>query len=399
MFFRNIHTVSFAKFILVLFPFFLCTDLFADDEICEYKNKFFEIASSIRELKKESDVPCYVWEKDKVKDYLIEALKENYTDEELEYEALISKVLGMVPDDYNYKEEILNLITNQLGGFYDEKKKFFVAIKLFSILVQGPVMVHELTHALQDQHFNIVDFVDKDKFSADEILARTALIEGDATAVMLDFTAMQNKNGKRVSQMDSVSWLILQTVIGKFLDYNLTTAPAPLVANLIFPYTSGLRFVHHFLKGKSYKEIDKLFLKPPRSTEEILHIEKYLQDEPDFESFSDEDVFKKFAIAPQKVLYRSVVGEFLISALLKGLGIKNNVEVATGWGGDQILVMEQDNHKKVLWLTAWDSEEDAQEFYEAYLDAIKSYSQNNNYLKNAKVNRAEKNVMILYVIQ
>ena len=160
MFFRNIHTVSFAKFILVLFPFFLCTDLFADDEICEYKNKFFEIASSIRELKKESDVPCYVWEKDKVKDYLIEALKENYTDEELEYEALISKALGMVPDDYNYKEEILNLITNQLGGFYDEKKKFFVAIKLFSILVQGPVMVHELTHALQDQQFNIVDFVD-----------------------------------------------------------------------------------------------------------------------------------------------------------------------------------------------------------------------------------------------
>ena len=385
-----------SKIILGVFLLIPFTDSFSDDDICGYKEKYFNTASSIRELKIKNDVPCYVWTQDKVKGYLVQSLGEHYTDEELGYEALISKALGMVPDDYAYKDGILNLITSQLGGFYDEKKKFFVAIKLLSLISQEPVMVHELTHALQDQHYNIVDFVDKDKFSADEILARTALIEGDATAVMLDFVAMHNRNGKKVSQMDSVLGLMLQTVLGKFFDFNLSSAPTVLVANLIFPYTSGLRFVHNFLKGKDYKEIDKLFQRPPRSTEEILHIEKYLQEEPDFITFSDEDVFKKFTITPQKVLYRIVVGEFNISALLKGLGIKNNIEVATGWGGDQVLVIEQDNAKKILWLTAWDSEEDAKEFFEAYRDVIKNHSQNNLYLKNAKIANSGKDVTLLF---
>ena len=82
------------------------------------------------------------------------------------------------------------------------------------------------------------------------------------------------------------------------------------------------------------------------------------------QNFTDEDVVREFELPKQQVLYRNVIGEFMISALLQGQKIKNNVEIASGWGGDKILLLEFEGKKKILWLTAWDSEKDADEFKE-----------------------------------
>ena len=166
---------------------------------------------------------------------------------------------------------------------------------------------------------------------------------------------------------------MMQNVIGMSLTAGMSGVPQSLQLVLLFPYTSGMRFVHHCLRKGGYAEVDKVYKRAPRSTEEILHPEKYGSGKAEFITFSDAD-FSADLSSGESIKYRDTLGEFVISTLL-GTYINDKIKVteaSAGWGGDRVVIIREGNARsyRLLWKSNWDSERDAEEFYTLLVAAL-----------------------------
>jgi hypothetical protein len=238
-------------------------------------------------------------------------------------------------------------------------------------ILQTTVAAHELTHALQDQYFNLEAFVDERQFFTDQLLARSALVEGDATAVMLDFTRAMVGQGPLAKEKD-VEAAMMQNVIGASLSGGLSNVPQSLQMILIFPYTSGLRFAHELIKRGGYKEIDRAFNRPPKSTKEILHPDKYVRGTAAFQVIPI-DQLNTPELSPQaKLVYQDSLGEFGVAALLGMFSSEKEraAKIAAGWNGDLAAIFEDGADRIIAWKTEWEYVSSAKDFYKEYLKIL-----------------------------
>ena len=121
-----------------------------------------------------------------------------------------------------------------------------------------------------------------------------------------------------------------------------------------------------YLEG-GFGAIDEAYRDPPRSTEHILHPEKYLSgEEPDDVLMPD---LKAALGAGWRELDAGVLGELLTKIYLDTfLSGGRAIEAATGWGGDAYTLLEDDAGRVLLAIRySWDTTADAQEFFQAYL--------------------------------
>lgn len=315
----------------------------------------FLAAQTIRGLKAKKAVPCTLQNKEEVLTFLKTSVQKKIPQGKLRGEERIYKALGLVPEDFHYVDQLLKLYSEQAGGYYDPESKRYVMASWLPSMLQPTIAAHELTHALQDQYYNLVQFMDDNAFSGDELLAHSALVEGDATAVMNDFQ-LGVKENSAVAMMTSVEPIILQTVIGSYLTQNVSAAPEVIRNTMIFPYTSGLRFVHYFLRKGGYKALNAVFKFPPRSSAEILHPELYPQPAA---SIAKEVVTK--ALQGQKIIYQDAMGEFFASSWLSSF-TKNKADAANAAAGLQYDTAIVSENNSVVWITLWKTKSDINEF-------------------------------------
>ena len=236
-------------------------------------------------------------------------------------------------------------------------------------------LVHELTHALQDQAFDLRRFEDRDPLS-DGGTARTALVEGDATLTMLDFSL-----GGSLETLPGVDAVLttMQQDPEKLVDTSpdlpgakeMAAAPAWIRDTLVFSYFQGAAFCVSARRRGGQALLDYAFTTdPPRSTEQILHPEKWhtRRDDPILLKLPD--------LAAELPGYRKAaegeMGELSLRIFLRE-GLKDPERAnraAAGWGGDRFAVYENDGEKgaagrRVVWITEWDTETDAGEFRDA----------------------------------
>lgn len=339
--------------------------------------------------------------RDELRAELIKKINEEYTPAEIKAEGQVYKRLGLMPRELDYKELILDLLVEQIAGFYDpETKKLFIMAGLPQTL-QRPTMAHEIFHGLQDQHFDLLAMQApfSGKENGDFQLARSALFEGDATVLMLDYTLHENKQlpttdaqGNPLvttfAQMPMVTSLLSNITLDKIFaveklsgkdgeatleDSALNRVPPFIRESLTFPYISGLRFVvlAHQRLG-SWEKVNELYADAPVSTEQIIHPERYFaRDMPVLLSFDPSS-----ALPGYTKIYENVFGEFqmhmslrshLIDARPEGapvIGVQIN-EAAAGWGGDKLIAMSDDSGDViVVHMSAWDTVADAREYYE-----------------------------------
>jgi hypothetical protein len=134
----------------------------------------------------------------------------------------------------------------------------------------------------------------------------------------------------------------------------------------MFPYISGLRFTHNFLKQGGYKSIDKIYQQPPVSTEAILHPEKYSYHTREFSIPTDQEILAASGIPNATIKDSDTLGEFMLSLLLGSGNSKTQAALAAaGWAGDKVVLAKSTNATQVLLLTLWDTPKDAQEFLNA----------------------------------
>ena len=168
----------------------------------------------------------------------------------------------------------------------------------------------------------------------------------------------------------------MQNILGMGLVGGMDQVPENLKFILVFPYTSGLRFVHSLLQEGGYKKINEAFEHPPRSTEEILHAEKAKEKEPDFKTIPVSEVLEMFDHDTGKgfsVTFSDSVGEFVTSlALANYVDRTKAIEASNGWGGDTVIrtVDIKTNERTIAWKTRWDIQRDAHEFYEAMKESL-----------------------------
>ena len=100
--------------------------------------------------------------------------------------------MGLLPKELDYEKLQIDLLMEQVAGFYDPWARQLYIADWLPVAIQAPALAHEIAHALQDQHFDLKRFVQPVHDQGDQQLARSALVEGDGTGVMLEFASHQD---------------------------------------------------------------------------------------------------------------------------------------------------------------------------------------------------------------
>jgi hypothetical protein len=302
--------------------------------------------------------------RDQLMDVLLAKLQEEHSDEEIAHEGLALKALGLIPEDMDYKAFMLSLLVEQIAGFYDDNTQSLYIMEGQTQETMDQVFSHELYHAVQDQQFGISKIRDEvAKKNADMMQARTALIEGDAVGVMLDYDLQPR--GQTFSGIPGFSTIIRLSVammVGGGSD-TFSQAPLALREALLFPYIAGVSFVYEVKRAGGWEAVNKLYGALPASTEQILHPDRYFA--------GDQAKAVTFEGGLGDVVYDDVMGEqgwrvyFQHHASGDAEAIKAGLDAAEGWGGDRLKVAKVEGGLVVVSLSAWDSEADAGQFVEA----------------------------------
>ncbi|MCI4398341.1 MAG: hypothetical protein JHC34_05820 [Acidobacteria bacterium] len=286
------------------------------------------------------------------------------------------KAFGLIPRKMDMKRTLAGLLDSQVAGLYDPRAKvLYVSNDAGSeiddelglsglILPDGfsthdVFVVHELDHALTDQHFNLLSLPLDDASNGDRASAARCVVEGDATYVMARYAATALKMTD--AQIELLSDLSNAMAIGKQL---LPSYPDYIQEELLVSYLAGYELVKEVKAKRGEKGVDDLYRHPPASMEQVLHPEKYLAG-------NDPPVALKAeppANSPLKLkrrIFGSVWGEFDTRLILQAWGVPaaEAESAAEGWGGDAFSIFQAaDGSTGFYWATAWDTERDAIEF-------------------------------------
>src|SRR4051794_23851008 len=273
--------------------------------------------------------------------------------EEIHTSERIGELLGLLPHGTDLREVEGGLYDEQVLGYYDPHRKRLA-------IVAGPLagddagseitLSHELDHAVDDQHFNLDRKMPAS--TDDAALAFSALVEGTATSVMTDYAR------RYLSAGDT-----LETALSSLGASGGTDGIPPYVLNsLLFTYLSGQKFVDRLRDvAGGWKLVNYSFsARPPLSTEQVIHPEKYLVNERPVP-------VRLPAGAAMRRTAHGTFGEFDTDQLLElgGVGSVEAGDAAAGWGGGRYALFG-DDVLVVGW--AWDSAKDAAEAEKALRD-------------------------------
>jgi hypothetical protein len=333
--------------------------------------EILRIVSRLRELEIKHSVKSSFKTKDEIELSVIRDLDENTPATEFEATQKTLTKLGLVGKEFQLRDYVVKLLREQVAGFYEPKTREFYLAAWLPVSEQKRVIAHELVHALQDQHFNLRRFEKWPKGDSDAELAAHALVEGEATLVMIEYDFEQQGAKLDLSKIASLTdGMIEQDSDSDAKSYPvLAGAPKVLKENLQFPYLYGAGFVGAVLRSRWWKGLDSTYLTLPSSTEQIMHPERFLdRDEPVKVDIPD---LTGVLGADWKRVDSDVNGEFGYLVALAEFIPKQAAKVAAaGWGGDRYALYENKVSGAVILaqFTTWDTEKDAREFFEAYAD-------------------------------
>lgn len=337
-------------------------------------NEILAEVSKLRSLSILSAVKSGAKSRAEIEQEIIRNFEETTKPAELEASRKALIAFGLAPKDFRYREFIIQLLTEQVAGFYRPKSKELFIADWNDLEQQRPVMAHELTHALQDQHFNLRRFEDWPHGDSDRELAIHALIEGDATGVMYNF--MFKPMGVDITRLPNLTGMAdqLAALGGGENQKVLAAAPKALRESLIFPYIYGAGFVQELVKKQGWAGVSRAFTELPESTEQIIHYDKYAAKEAPIK-VQLADISSSLG-ADWKKLDADINGEFGYFLILSEFIAKGDARKATaGWGGDQFALYENTQGQLLLvHRSAWDTAQDAVEFLRAYTErTLKRY--------------------------
>jgi hypothetical protein len=256
--------------------------------------------------------------------------------------------IGAIPGEVGILEALDRYQQGQVLGFYNSQNEELVYTGDADLdRIEQFVLAHELTHAIDDQHFDL-DRIDELASRCDDERFQAALgvVEGSAnhfaTQVILRFPV---------------------TEIGDISGGPTAGVPDLIVQLQLYPYTNGQAFVDALADVGGTAAVDRALRNLPATTEQVLHPERFPDDlpkevdVPDFgptfgRDWRDHDVM--------------IVGELWLRLLL-GLRLDRTraERAADGWDGGTYRAWSDGEDVAVVLSTVWDTPEEAAQFQEA----------------------------------
>jgi hypothetical protein len=339
------------------------------EKLLSLADEIVPVVARLRGLAPKAPITKGVKTREEISQFVTQAFSANREKIDLKFEGTLLQKLGLIPASMDYSGFVLKLLTEQLGGYYDPEKKAFFIAGWLPVEQQKPAMVHEMTHALQDQYFDLNGMVQRDRkaHNSDMVLAHQALAEGDATAVMLDY--LLEPIGRTFVQLPDLAFIMRaqMSVMNDQFEV-LKSAPEFITETLLFPYGYGAAFLQKVrAKNQPWSAVNRIYSDLPSSTEQILHPEKYLGERDNPKPVEVEDPTPQLG-KEWKIAYRNVLGEFSLYLLLK-LNTPEELakDAASGWGGDQVILVEESGGSRsaVFVESVWDDQDSADRFFKA----------------------------------
>jgi len=324
--------------------------------------------------------------RDEVVAYLEKSMAEDKDAKRLRRSELVLKKFGLLPRDFDLSKFLVALLREQIAGYYDPKKKTVNLLDWVDVAAQRPVLAHELTHALQDQSFNLdkwmrkgdVDLDTKKNPNARDVQndetpeARQAVAEGQAMVVLVD--NMLLPAGQSLLSSPEVAKALEDGMLAGTPDsIQFQSAPIYLREALTFPYRYGLEFEAELLKqGGRQKAFAGALKNPPYTTRQIMEPKTYMSGEriaplalPDFKDiFKDYDRFDIGAI-----------GEFDVAVLIdQYAGTEASHRLYPHWRGGYYYAARPKSDPNaalgLLYVSRWSDADKAVEFASIYAEYL-----------------------------
>lgn len=354
----------------LIFGILVSVALAQDDEVVKRAVDLKKQVTEIRGYTFRAEVGVGVYSKDQLRAFMLKELKLNLPPRKEHAWTVIGQKFGFFPPQFRLLETYVEMMTDSVAGFYHPRSKELKLIKepgknkaeeklmeqMLGIKMADVYLVHELTHAAQDQTFDLTSFKGNDDKNDDLTMALDTVVEGEASLVHYMYMFKD--------RFDSVKGQLGQQPPPD------KKYPRYLYSTLTFPYTLGVNFVVAVHDAKGWDGIANLYKEPPMSTEQVLHPEKYLdrRDHPQEVKLPLLDINRMLG-KDWKRLDDNVMGEYVIRLLFEEFKLKTTgLKAAAGWDGDRFSVWEHpgDGRALIVWYSTWDDETEAREFFDAY---------------------------------
>jgi hypothetical protein len=328
-----------------------------------------------------------------VESYLEGKFDEDEGAKRLRRDEIVLKKFGLLDHDFELKPFLLALLKEQIEAFYDSKTKTVNLLDWVDADEQKPVLAHELTHALQDQHSDLDKWDDQtpddvstdvagdqEHLAKDEMdTARDAVAEGQATAVMMDY--ILKPLGKSLVKDPEVLDVLKEQMTGSDNSPVMARAPLLLSESMLFPYREGLSFEQDIWMDQGQAAAFAGALdRPPSSSWEIINPREYEKKHmpavpllPDIHPLVDK-LYRPYDIGQVGQLDLHILAE-----LFGGDSAASDLTPAWNgglyWAGQlrsAKMPAEQDSTQSLalLYLSVWKNEASAQSFAKLYSGSL-----------------------------
>jgi hypothetical protein len=285
---------------------------------------------------------------------LLDGAEENR--EEVDESERVLRALRLIGPDVELFESFTSFFGDAVLGFYDPETDELVLRGAELTPYVRSTLVHELSHALDDQHFEL-HRPDVDEADDESALAFSALIEGVAIAIETAYSNTLSADEQEQASREAA----------EFAGRGAGNVVPPIVVSLVqFPYLAGPTFVGALLEDGGEARIDEAFRDPPTTSEEILEPSIYLRGE--------EPLSVAAPPAGGPIIDEGSYGQWALYLTLSELIDGDTASrAAEGWGGDSYVAWDEGNRTCVRMAFAMDTPGDLAELDDAWRSWAESH--------------------------
>jgi hypothetical protein len=331
-----------------------------------------EINSVLRELSEitgfriRRQLPFARISREEVNEYLKEQIRRSVKPDEIRAEETTLKKFGFAPPDFDLKQTTIDLLTEQAAAFYDFRRKKLFISDWATANMRDVALIHELAHAIADQNFPIQKFISHGSANSEASLAREAVVEGQASWLMLEVEA--RRKGKTLADAQTAREL-LDTADPQESDYPVfKNAPLYLKKTLMFPYEDGQQFQQAVYLRDGKPAFARVFSQPPISTTQISHPQRYFEAVP----LVSPDLPKPVRHA--KAFVTGAMGELETRILLEqyvGADVGRILGPKLKGAGYRIDETKAEHRSTLVYASEWTDEDSAAQYFDAYQKVLR----------------------------
>lgn len=338
------------------------------EDVQRLSNDVLKKVVEIRGIQHTTPVPVEARSDEELRAYLLEQLNKDERAHLIQTDQILHMLRVLKPED-DLLTMALSLLLEEIAGYYEPDEKRFYVRDHHLQDIDPVLLAHELQHAVQDETWNLSAMIRPSWRQPDTLAARSALIEGDATLTMLAYNA-----GRYLDTLPKNTVPLMVKTMRRTMLMRKNTLPSFLLQDLLFPYADGLLFVFALYEHGGWDAVNRAFTHPPTSTAQILYPDRYLSFKQPLLLGYDLPA-SRFGERQETTIWGMASTQYLFEHLLDKQKMRASVkDTVQTWNGDRIELWKNDSTSLLVWLTAHQNVQGAQQYFHMLHKTLPAWS-------------------------